>query len=158
MATAVLGKGSAAPALTDKLLFITTTTCPYAQRTWIALGEAGIEYDTVYVDLDNKPEWLFAFNPLGKVPTIVRQTASGTQHAYESLILNELIDEMVRRKSGWAQAQGEWIPVHLAPGLAACSRTQCNLAGCGRRRPGSPAAPAGTAAICCITPQPLAPS
>ena len=31
--------------------FITTWSCPYAQRTWIALNEKGVAYEPVHVDL-----------------------------------------------------------------------------------------------------------
>ena len=43
----VLSAGSAAPTVGTeaKPTFITTATCPYAQRSWIALAEKGVEYE-----------------------------------------------------------------------------------------------------------------
>jgi hypothetical protein len=62
----VLAAGSAEPpAGPDRLhpTFITTWSCPYAQRTWIALNAKGIEFTPIFVDLMNKPEWFFKHNP-----------------------------------------------------------------------------------------------
>jgi hypothetical protein len=50
----VLAAGSAEPAAgpdREHPLFITTWSCPYAQRTWIALNAKGIQYNKVFVDL-----------------------------------------------------------------------------------------------------------
>jgi hypothetical protein len=58
----VLSTGSPAPAVGPDPLrptFITTWSCPYAQRTWIMLNEKGINFTPVFVDLKQKPEWFF---------------------------------------------------------------------------------------------------
>jgi hypothetical protein len=50
----VLAAGSAEPAAgpdRQHPLFITTWSCPYAQRTWIALNAKGITHSKVFVDL-----------------------------------------------------------------------------------------------------------
>ncbi|XP_013779680.1 pyrimidodiazepine synthase-like isoform X2 [Limulus polyphemus] len=44
--------------------------CPYAQRTLLMLTAKNIPYEVVNVNLQNKPEWLFEKNPLGKIPII----------------------------------------------------------------------------------------
>lgn len=62
----VLASGSAEPpAGQDRLhpTFITTWSCPYAQRTWIALNAKGIDFTPVFVDLMDKPSWFFKHNP-----------------------------------------------------------------------------------------------
>jgi glutathione S-transferase len=41
----------------DKIVFYNAEVCPYAQRVAIALKEVGAEYETVLIDLSNKPEW-----------------------------------------------------------------------------------------------------
>ena len=46
----------------------TAERCPYAARARIALAEKGIAYDAVEIDLDDRPAWLYAKNPLGRVP------------------------------------------------------------------------------------------
>jgi hypothetical protein len=50
----VLAAGSAEPAAgPDRVhpTFITTWSCPYAQRSWIALEAKGLKYTPVFVDL-----------------------------------------------------------------------------------------------------------
>src|SRR6476646_4630349 len=44
--------------------------CPYCARVRITLAEKGIEYETVEIDLRDRPAWLYEKNPLGKVPVI----------------------------------------------------------------------------------------
>jgi glutathione S-transferase len=31
--------------------------CPFCQRVWLALEEKGLDYDSVLIDLYDKPEW-----------------------------------------------------------------------------------------------------
>jgi glutathione S-transferase len=42
--------------------------CPYCARVRIVLAEKGVEYETVPVDLDDRPAWIYEKNPLGRVP------------------------------------------------------------------------------------------
>jgi glutathione S-transferase len=44
--------------------------CPYCARVRIVLAEKGLEYETVVVDLDDRPGWIYEKNPLGRVPVI----------------------------------------------------------------------------------------
>jgi glutathione S-transferase len=44
--------------------------CPYCARVRITLAEKGIEYETVEIDLSDRPDWIWEKNPLGKVPII----------------------------------------------------------------------------------------
>jgi glutathione S-transferase len=44
--------------------------CPYCARVRIVLAEKGVPYETVVVDLDDRPAWIYEKNPLGKVPVI----------------------------------------------------------------------------------------
>ena len=48
--------------------------CPYCARVRIALAEKGVEYETVEIDLANRPEWLYEKNALGKVPVLEEDT------------------------------------------------------------------------------------
>ena len=48
-----------------------------------------IPYETIEVDLKNKPEDLVRQNPYGKVPVLV----DGDGVIYESAIINEYLDE-----------------------------------------------------------------
>ena len=44
--------------------------CPYCARVRIVLAEKGLPYETVVVDLDDRPAWIYEKNPLGKVPVL----------------------------------------------------------------------------------------
>lgn len=91
----VLAAGSTQPILgtREAPTFITTWNCPYAQRTWIALNEKGVDFKPVFVDLRSKPEWFFPLNPKGQVPTLAWQEPDGPQSLYESLVCNEYVQE-----------------------------------------------------------------
>jgi stringent starvation protein A len=63
--------------------------CPYCARTRIALAEKGIDHETVVVDLDDRPGWIYEKNPLGRVPVIEEDTFV----LAESAVINEYLDE-----------------------------------------------------------------
>jgi glutathione S-transferase len=63
--------------------------CPYCARVRIVLGEKGLEYEVVPVDLDDRPAWIYEKNPLGKVPVLEED---GFVLA-ESAVINEYLDE-----------------------------------------------------------------
>jgi glutathione S-transferase len=44
--------------------------CPYCARVRIALAEKGLEYETVEVDLTNRPPWIYDLNATGRVPVL----------------------------------------------------------------------------------------
>jgi glutathione S-transferase len=44
--------------------------CPYCARVRIVLAEKRVEYETVEIDLSDRPAWLYEKNPLGKVPVL----------------------------------------------------------------------------------------
>jgi glutathione S-transferase len=44
--------------------------CPFCARVRLALAEKGIDYETVEIDLGNRPDWLYELNPAGKVPVL----------------------------------------------------------------------------------------
>src|SRR5438132_1330429 len=44
--------------------------CPYCARVRIVLAEKDLPYETVVVDLDDRPAWIYEKNPLGKVPVL----------------------------------------------------------------------------------------
>lgn len=50
---------------------IDAARCPYCARVRIALHEKGIAYETVEVDLTNRPQWVVVLNPpRGAVPVL----------------------------------------------------------------------------------------
>ena len=44
--------------------------CPFCARARIVLAEKDIPYETVVIDLANRPAWLYEKNPSGKVPVL----------------------------------------------------------------------------------------
>jgi glutathione S-transferase len=44
--------------------------CPFCARTRLVLGEKGVPYETVEIDLSDRPAWLYEKNPAGKVPVL----------------------------------------------------------------------------------------
>ena len=42
--------------------------CPYAQRVWMALELAEVDYERVEIDLRAKPDWFLEASPLGNAP------------------------------------------------------------------------------------------
>ncbi|KAF1805323.1 thioredoxin-like protein [Mucor lusitanicus] len=71
----------------DKITFYNAVVCPYAQRAAIALKEVGAEYETVNIDLQNKPDWYKDVNPELKVPAL---NVEG-QNLAESLVIIEYL-------------------------------------------------------------------
>ncbi len=64
--------------------------CPYAARARIVLAEKAIAYDTVAIDLDDRPAWLYAKNPAGKVPVLEED---GGFVLPESAVIMEYLEE-----------------------------------------------------------------
>ena len=44
--------------------------CPYCARARIVLAEKGLGYETVEIDLSDRPAWIYAKNPSGTVPVL----------------------------------------------------------------------------------------
>jgi glutathione S-transferase len=83
----------------SKLTLISFPTCPYVQRAVIALKEKGVDFDVVYIDLANKPDWFLAISPLGKVP-VLKVEREGREPAivFESAVIIEYLEETVTTK------------------------------------------------------------
>ena len=71
--------------------------CPYCARVRIVLAEKGLEHETVVVDLDDRPAWIYEKNPLGKVPVL-------EEDAFvlpESAVINEYLEERYPEPPLW---------------------------------------------------------
>lgn len=68
--------------------------CPYAHRVHLVLDAKKIPYHSIFINLNDKPEWLTEYSPLGKVPALQLITADGKPALIESLIIAEYLDEM----------------------------------------------------------------
>jgi glutathione S-transferase len=63
--------------------------CPYCARVRILLAEKSVEYETIVVDLDDRPAWIYEKNPLGRVPVIEEDTFL----LAESAVIDEYLEE-----------------------------------------------------------------
>jgi glutathione S-transferase len=64
--------------------------CPYCARVRIALEEKGVEFETVEVDLKDRPAWIYEKNPTGRVPVIEEDD---DRPLPESAVIMEFLDE-----------------------------------------------------------------
>jgi len=71
--------------------------CPYCARVRIALAEKGVEYETVEIDLDDRPSWIYEKNPLGRVPVLEEDTFV----LPESAVINEYLEERYPEPALW---------------------------------------------------------
>jgi hypothetical protein len=88
--------------LPAKLTFYRDTNgwCPFCERVWIALEHKQIEYDTITINLKDKPQWFKDIVPTALVPAIelhnsawTSQTRGSGKMMWESMdILNSLDD------------------------------------------------------------------
>jgi glutathione S-transferase len=69
---------------------ISNHLCPYTQRAAIQLGEKGMAFDRVYIDLADKPAWFLALSPMGKVPVL----RHGDTAVFESSVICEYIEDV----------------------------------------------------------------
>jgi len=63
--------------------------CPYCARVRIVLAEKSVPYETVVVDLADRPAWLHEKNPAGKVPVLEEDGLC----IPESAVIMELLEE-----------------------------------------------------------------
>jgi RNA polymerase-associated protein len=63
--------------------------CPYCARVRIVLAEKGVPYETVVIDLSDRPSWLYEKNPAGRVPVLEEDGFC----LPESAVIMELIEE-----------------------------------------------------------------
>ena len=79
-----------------KLTLISFPTCPFVQRAVIALKEKQVDFDVVYIDLANKPDWFLEISPLGKVPLLkVERDGHAPAIVFESAVILEYLEETV---------------------------------------------------------------
>ena len=72
--------------------------CPYCARVRIVLSEKGLPYETVEIDLADRPAWLYEKNPLGKVPVLEEE---GGLVLPESEVIMEYLEERFPEPPLW---------------------------------------------------------
>jgi RNA polymerase-associated protein len=63
--------------------------CPYCARVRIVLVEKGVEFETVAIDLAERPAWIYEKNPTGRVPVLEEDTFV----LPESAVIDEYLNE-----------------------------------------------------------------
>jgi glutathione S-transferase len=64
--------------------------CPYAARVRITLAEKSLPYETVAIDLSDRPGWLYEKNPAGRVPVLEEDDGLLLP---ESVVIMEYLEE-----------------------------------------------------------------
>ncbi len=65
--------------------------CPYCARVRIVLAEKELDYETVEIDLGDRPAWLYEKNPSGRVPVLEED---GGFVLPESTVIMEYLEEL----------------------------------------------------------------
>lgn len=84
--------------------------CPYAQRIHLVLDTKRIPYETVYINLGDKPDWLTKFSPLGKVPALGLLSEANSPYLVESLIVADYLDDKYPGDGGGGDGTGRLHP------------------------------------------------
>lgn len=72
--------------------------CPYCARVRIVLAEKGIGYEPQEIDLSDRPAWLYAKNPSGRVPVLEED---GGFLLPESVVIMEYLEERYPEPALW---------------------------------------------------------
>jgi len=81
--------------MAHRLKLVSFDLCPYVERSRIVLLEKEVPHDVEFIDLANKPAWFLAVSPMGRVPVLIVDD----RPIFESMIINELIEELYPRPS-----------------------------------------------------------
>jgi glutathione S-transferase len=77
--------------------------CPYCARVRIVLAEKRLPYETVVVDLDDRPVWIYEKNATGRVPVIEEDGFV----LPESAVIMEYLEERYPEPPLWPADPGE---------------------------------------------------
>ena len=75
-----------------KYLLVSFKTCPWVQRSAIALREKNTPFEFRHIEPDNRPDWFLAISPHKKVPVL---RIDDTVSLFESSAINEYLDETI---------------------------------------------------------------
>jgi len=74
----------------EKFHLISSVTCPWVQRSVIAMRAKGVDFDVTYINLRDKPDWFLDISPHGKVPVL----KVDDEVLFESNAIAEYLDEV----------------------------------------------------------------
>lgn len=82
--------------------------CPYCARVRIVLAEKGLKWETVEIDLNDRPRWLYEKNPTGQVPVLENAALEENGWALpESAVICEYLNERYPEPPLWPEDPGE---------------------------------------------------
>jgi glutathione S-transferase len=64
--------------------------CPYCARVRIVLAEKDVEFETVEIDLSDRPAWVYGKNPSGRVPIVEEEDGRPLP---ESAVIMEFLED-----------------------------------------------------------------
>jgi glutathione S-transferase len=67
--------------------------CPFCARVRIALEEKGLDHETVEIDLQDRPAWIYELNATGRVPVLEDELEQGSFVLPESAVIMEYLEE-----------------------------------------------------------------
>lgn len=74
----------------NRFEIVSSMTCPFAQRTRMALLEKGIPFSVTEISLDAKPDWFLTISPYSKVPLL----RDGDAVIFESAVIGEYLEDV----------------------------------------------------------------
>jgi len=74
----------------ERIELYSANVCPYAHRTRLVLLEKGIDFDSIAIDLNNKPAGFAEVSPYLKVPALKYKS----DRVWESAVINEYLEEV----------------------------------------------------------------
>lgn len=77
--------------------------CPFAQRVHLVMDAKDIPHHSIFVNLHQKPEFLFEHSPNGTVPA-VHVPSEGNGSLYESLVIADYLDEKFPQRRLYPQS------------------------------------------------------
>jgi glutathione S-transferase len=83
--------------------------CPFCARVRIVLAEKGVVFETVEIDLSDRPAWMYEKNPLGKVPVLEEDEWL----LPESAVIDEFLNERYPEPALWPADPGERAAARL---------------------------------------------
>ena len=83
--------------------------CPFCARVRIVLDEKGVPYETVEIDLSDRPAWLYEKNPLGRGPVLEEDGWA----LPESAVIDEFLNERYPEPPLWPADPAERAAARL---------------------------------------------
>lgn len=74
----------------SQIKIYSSVLCPFAHRVRLTLLEKSVPFESIEIDLQNKPTNFLEISPYGKVPVLKH----GDNRVWESVIINEYLEEV----------------------------------------------------------------